>query len=159
MTISTGLDPGKVDTRVATLTIDVAGEIPVQVPTTASDRRVCCFGDKAATALIDILEKEGYIGPARIPTSGVQRVLCSGPCPHGRMVKVGEVVVVTVDDNGGGLDFSGMESIGRRATDGQRETECKEANASHEGEDDTKEAYLLSPCPLLLGCPDAASSE
>ena len=159
MTIGTGLDPGEVDTRVATLTVDVAGEIPVQVSITAGDRRIRCFGDEVATALIDFLEKERYIVPSRIPTSFEQRVLSSGPCPHGRMVKVGEVVVIAMDNNGSGLDFSGMESIGGRTANGQRETECKETNASHESEDDTEEAYLLSPCPLLFGRSDAASSE
>ena len=75
------------------------------------------------------------------------------------MVEVGEIVVVTMDDNGCGLDFSGMVSIGGLATDGQRETKCEETDTGHEGEDDAEEANLLSPCPLLLGCSDATGSE
>lgn len=159
MTIDTGLHSGEVNTRVSALAVDVAGEIPVQVTITAGDCRVLCLADEVATALIDILEKEGYIIPSRIPTSFEQRVLISGPRPHCRMVKVGEVVVVTMDDNGGGLDFPGMVSIGGRGANSQGETECKETDAGHEGEDDTEEAYLLSPCPLLLGCPNAKNFE
>ena len=159
MTIGTALDPGKVDTRVATLTIYVAGEIPVQVTITAGDGRIRRFGDEVSTALIDFLEKEGYIVPSRIPASCEQRVLIPGPCPDGRMVEVGEVVVVTMDDNGRGLDFSGMVSIWGCATNGQGEAECKETDAGHESEDDAEEAYLLPPCPLLFGCSDATSSE
>ena len=75
------------------------------------------------------------------------------------MVKVGEVVVVTMDDNRGGLDFSGVETIGGRAANGERETERKETDAGHEGEDDAEETDLLPPCPLLLRCSDATSSE
>lgn len=159
MTIGTGLDSCEVNTRVSTLAIDVAGEIPVQITITAGDCRVLCLGDEVTTALIDLLEKEGYIVPSRIPTSFEQGVLTSGPRPHCRMVKVGEVVVETMDDNGGGLDFSGMVSVGGRAANSQGETECKEADASHESEDDTEEAYLLPPCSLLLGCSNAKNFE
>jgi len=159
MAIGTALDARKVDTRVASLTIDVAGEIPVQVPIASGDRRVCCFGDELATLLIDILKKERYIVPGHIPTSFEQRVLSSGPRSDGRVVKVGEVVIVTMDDNGRGLDFSGMESSRGRATNGQCEAKCEETDAGHEREDETEEAYLLSPGPLLLGCSDATNSE
>ena len=159
MAIGTALDARKVDTGVASLTVDVAGEIPVQVPTASGDRRVCCFGDETATLLIDILKKEGDIIPGRIPTSFEQRVLSSGPRSDGRVVKVREVVIVTVDDNRRGLDFPRMESIRGLATNGQREAKCEETDSGHEREDDAEEAYLLSPGPLLLGCSDATSSE
>jgi hypothetical protein len=58
MTIGAGLDPGKIDTRVASLIVDVAGEIPIQVSVTSGDGRVGCFDDEIAAVLIDILEKE-----------------------------------------------------------------------------------------------------
>lgn len=64
-----------------------------------------------------------------------------------------------MDDNGCGLYISGVESRRGRAANGQRKTERKETDASHEAEDDTEEANLLSPGPLLLGCSDATSSE
>ena len=159
MTVGTRLNPGEVDTRVATLTVDVAGEVPVQVTIITGDRRVCRLGDVAATVLVDVLEKEGYVVPGSVPTTLEQGVLTSGPRSHGRVVKVGEVVVVTVDDNRGGLDFSGVVTIRGRTTNGECETEGKETDAGHEGEDDAKETDLLPPCPLLLRCSDAASSE
>lgn len=159
MTVGTRFDPGEVDTRVTTLSIDVAGEVPVQVTIGTGDGRVCRLGDVAATVLVDVLEKEGYIVPGGIPTTLEQRVLASGPRSHGRVVKVGEVVVVTMDDNRGGLDFSGVVTIRGRPTNGKCETEGKETDAGHEGEDDAKETDLLPPCPLLLRCSDAASSE
>lgn len=109
--------------------------------------------------MIDVLEKEGYIVPSRIPTACIERVLVSGPRSYGRMIKAGEVVVVTMDDNGGGLYFTGMVSIGGLATNGQGETERKETDAAHEGEDDTEKANLLSPCPLLFWCSHATGSE
>jgi len=49
------------------------------------------------------------------------------------MVKTGEVVIETMDDNGCGLDFSGMEPSRGFAADGEGETERKETDASHEG--------------------------
>ena len=58
MTIGTGLDPGKVDTGVASLVVDVAGKIPIQVSVTSGDGRVGCFDDEIAAVLIDILEME-----------------------------------------------------------------------------------------------------
>ena len=93
MAIGTGLDPRKVNTRVASLIVDVAREIPVQVSAASSDRRVWCFGDETATVLIDFLEKKGYIIPSSIPTSFEQGVLGSGPRSDGGVVKVGEVVI------------------------------------------------------------------
>ena len=159
MTVGAGLDPREVDTRVTSLVVDVAGEIPVQVSAASSDRRVRCLGDEITTPLVDVLEKEGYVIPSRIPSSFEQRVLASGPRSDGGVIKVGEVVIKTMDDNGCGLDFSGVVSVGGLAADSQRETKRKETDASHEGEDDADEADLLSPSPLLLGCSDAASSE
>ena len=133
MAIGTGLNAREVDTRIASLTVDIAGKIPVQVSAVTGDRGICCFGDEVATVLIDLLEEEGYIVPSRVPTSFKQRVLPSGPRSDGGMVKAGEVVIEAMDDNGRGLNFSGMEPSRGFAADGQRETEGKETDASHEG--------------------------
>lgn len=159
MAIGASLDPCEVDARVASLAVDVAGKIPVQVSFGPGNRRVCCFGDEIATPLIDLLEKEGYVVPSRIPTPLEQRVLASGPRSDGGVVEAREVVIETMDDNGGGLDFPGVEASRGLAANGQCETECKETDTGHEGEDDAEEADFLSPSPLLLGCSDAASSE
>ena len=133
MAIGTGLYAREVDTRVASLTVDVAGEIPVQVSAVPSDRGIWCLGDQIATALIDFLEEKGYIVPGCIPTSFEQRVLPSGPRSDGGVVKAGEVVIEAMDDNGCGLDFTGMEPSRGLAADGEGETEGKETDASHEG--------------------------
>ena len=79
MTVGAALDPSEVDARVATLTIDVAGEVPVQVAVATGDGGVCRLVDVAATTLIDFLEKEGYIVPGGIPIALEQRVLRSSP--------------------------------------------------------------------------------
>ena len=75
------------------------------------------------------------------------------------MVEIREIVVVTVDYNGCRLDFSGVIPSRGGAADGQSEAKCEETDASHEGEDETKEADLLSPGPLLLWRSDTTSSE
>ena len=75
------------------------------------------------------------------------------------MVKVQEVVIVTMNDDGCGLDFSGVEVIRGLAADGQCEAERKETDVGHEGEDGAEEADLLLPSPPLFGRSDAKSSE
>jgi hypothetical protein len=105
------------------------------------------------------LEKEGYVVPSSIPTAYVQGVPFSGPRSNGGTIEVGEALVVTMDDNGGVLNLSRVITSGGRATDGQGETKCEQTSSSHEDEDDTEEADLLSPSPLLLWSSDAASSE
>jgi hypothetical protein len=64
---------------------------------------------------------------------------------------------------------TGWDEVDLRLEDGQitagvadisqSETKCEETSSSHEDEDDTEEADLLSPSPLLLWSLDAASSE
>ena len=159
MAIGTTLNAGEIYTRVASLVVDVAGEIPVQLPAASGDGRVGCFGDDVATALIDLLEKEGYIVSCCVPTPYVQRVLLSSPRPHGWVVKIGEVVVETMDNDGRGLNISRMITSWGCAANGQGETKCEETNAGHEGEDDTDETDFLSPGPLLLGSSNATTPE
>lgn len=159
MTIGTRLNPREVDTRVALLAVNVAGEVPVQISAVPGDRRVCRFGYKTTTALIDVLEKKGDIVAGRVPIPHVQGVLTSGPRPDGGVIEVGEVIVEAVDDDGGLLDFPGVISSRGRTANSECETECEETNSSHKGEDETEEADLLSPCPLLLGSSDTTSSE
>ena len=105
------------------------------------------------------MEKEGYTIPSHISASLEQRVLVSYPLSNGEVIKIQEVAIVTMNDDGCGLDFSGVEVSRGLAADGQCEAEHKETDAGHEGEDDAEEADLLSPSPPLFRCLDARSSE
>jgi hypothetical protein len=70
--------------------------------------------------------------------------------PDFGMFEVGEVIVVTMNNDGTIADVSGVETIGRFATDSLGKSECKEADASHKRQDDANETELFTPCSLLF---------
>ena len=71
------------------------------------------------------------------------------------MIKLAEVVVVPMDDDGCAVYGAGLETAWLCATDDFRKTERDEANDGHEAQDNEKETNLLAPCSLLLWCTDA----
>ena len=64
-----------------------------------------------------------------------------------------------MNDDGCGLDLSGVEASRGLVADGQCEAELKDTDTCYEGKDDTEEADLLLPSPSFFGCSDAKSSE
>jgi hypothetical protein len=122
----------------AVLAINITREVPVKIGAVSSDSRVRRLGDHSEASLIDVLEHEGGVVSAEIPTKVEEWVCGAIESSTGRGVnEFGEIVVVAVDDNGtityvGFADSAAVETIRGCSTDGLGKSKGKETNTGHE---------------------------
>ena len=104
--------------------------------------------------LVDFLEHERDIRPSDVPVALEQRVRVVVKRASVGMVKLGEVIIPAVNDDGAISDRACAESCGWSSTNGLREPECNETDTSHENRNNTEKPHLLSPSTLLFGRAD-----
>ena len=120
--------------------------------------RVACLGDDTLAVLPDVLEHEQDVVARDIPVALEERVHVTPVERRARrVIELGEVVVLAVDDDGAIADDACAKPRGWRAADGLREPKRDEADARHERHDDAQQAHLLVPRTLLLGRADACT--
>lgn len=155
----TGIVPREIQRGSPKLVVHIAGEIPIHVPIGSGDGGVGCLRDIGLAVLIHVLEHERDIGCSCVPVSDEDGIRLAIEVADFGVMEVGEIVVVPMYDDGAVLDRTSVVTIGRFATHSLGETEGKETDACHKGEDDTEEAHFLTPCTLLFGGADTTRSQ
>lgn len=150
--------------RTTVLTVNVAREVPVKIETGPSNSGIRCLGNNAKALLINILEHERGVVPTELPARIIQWV--RGAVEHADfgMEEFGEIIVVSVYDDGtltnvSITNSSAVEAVGGFPTDSLGESESEETDTSHKQKDKADESHLLSPCSLSFGTPKALAKE
>ena len=111
--------------------VDVAREVPIQSLSSPVDGRPTRARDVTQTVFIDVLEQEACIMRRKVPATCDQGIGRTAKCSDGRVLEVGEIIGVSVDDDRGVTDLTLMKAIGRCSTDCLCETKGDETDGGH----------------------------
>lgn len=164
MAIGESLIARQIGTSGTVLAVDVARKVPIQeqpTPVDSCDTRALRPRHHGVTSLVNLLEEERGIVASQVPATDVEWI-CGAieGRSGGGVAEVGEIVVVSVNDDRAISDISiangtSMKSIWRFATNTLREPEGEETYATHEEKDQADEAHLFPPGSLLFRTRDS----
>src|ERR1700721_1396772 len=125
MTVRRSLIPRQVDARGTKLIIDIAGKVPVEQVSAASDAGIWGPGNQIQAVLVHGLEEEGCVVPGKIPPTLNKRIgLAVEGLSDLRVLEAAKIVCQSMEDHVTMLDGGARKAFYGFTADSLCESEC-----------------------------------